>query len=307
LGNLFYKYYEEWVNRYKKGTVARVTLEKYENDIRRLKEIAPDVKMEDLNRSTYQTLLNQFSETHEQITVRDFHHHLRACILDAFDEGDIARDPTRKAVIKGCTVTRKKKPKFLSQEELQKLLSVLELGESLNSDWLIWLVAKTGLRFSEALALTVSDFDFKNRTMRICKTWDYKHHGGFSPTKNKSSSRLIEIDWETIARFSVLLQGMEPDQLLFVKEGKNIYSTTYNDQLERACKRAGIKTISMHGLRHTHASVLFAAGVSLPSVAKRLGHSNTATTQKVYLHVIAELERKDYSLIQGVVAGITAR
>lgn len=65
--------------------------------------------------------------------------------------------------------------------------------------------------------------------------------------------------------------------------------------------------ISMHGLRHTHASVLFAAGVSIPSVAKRLGHSNTATTQKVYLHVITELERKDNSLIQGVVAGITAR
>lgn len=304
---LFYKYFEEWVKEYKAGTIARVTMEKYINDARRIKELAPDMKMKDLNRASYQSLLNRFAETHERTTVRDFHHHLRSCILDAFDEGDIDRDPTRKAVVKGCMATRKKKPKFLSQEELQKLMKVLKLGKTPNADWLIWLIAKTGARFSEALALTAGDFDFDKRTLRICKTWDYKHGGGFTPTKNKSSNRIIELDWETLMRFSTLLQGMEADQMIFVKEGKNIYSTTYNDQLERACKEAGIKVISIHGLRHTHASVLFAAGVSLPSVAKRLGHSNTATTQKVYLHVIAELEQKDYSLIQGVVAGITAR
>lgn len=304
---LFYEYFDEWVDNYKAGTVAQVTLEKYKNNTRRIRELAPDMKMGDLNRSSYQNLINKFAETHEETTVRDFHHHLRSCLLDAFDDGAIERDPTRKTVIKGCMAKRKKKPKFLGQEELQKLMSVLELGDRPNTDWFIWLIAKTGARFSEALALTAGDFDFVNRKLKICKTWDYKHHGGFTPTKNKSSNRMVELDWETIARFSVLLKGMEPEQMVFVEEGKNIYSTTYNDRLERLCRKAGVKVISMHGLRHTHASVLFAAGVSIPSVAKRLGHSNTATTQKVYLHVITELERKDNSLIQGVVAGITAR
>lgn len=58
-----------------------------------------------------------------------------------------------------------------------------------------------------------------------------------------------------------------------------------------------IPIISIHGLRHTHASLLLFAGVSIASVARRLGHSNITTTQKTYLHIIQELESKDIDLI----------
>ncbi|WP_372509497.1 tyrosine-type recombinase/integrase [Lacticaseibacillus paracasei] len=51
--------------------------------------------------------------------------------------------------------------------------------------------------------------------------------------------------------------------------------------------------ISIHGLRHTHASLLLYAGVSVGSVARRLGHANMSTTQKTYLHIIQELENQD--------------
>ena len=46
-------------------------------------------------------------------------------------------------------------------------------------DWFILLVAKTGMRFSEALAITPADFDFARQTLSISKTWDYKGEGGF--------------------------------------------------------------------------------------------------------------------------------
>ena len=49
---------------------------------------------------------------------------------------------------------------------------------------------------------------------------------------------------------------------------------------------------SIHGLRHTHASLLLFAGVSIASVARRLGHASMTTTQKTYLHIIQELENK---------------
>lgn len=58
-----------------------------------------------------------------------------------------------------------------------------------------------------------------------------------------------------------------------------------------------IPVISIHGLRHTHASLLLFAGVSIASVARRLGHSSMTTTQKTYLHIIQELENKDVDLV----------
>lgn len=70
-----------------------------------------------------------------------------------------------------------------------------------------------------------------------------------------------------------------------------------NNILTRHCKEAGVPVISVHGLRHTHASLLLFAGVSIASVARRLGHASMTTTQKTYLHIIQELENKDVDLV----------
>ena len=63
-------------------------------------------------------------------------------------------------------------------------------------------------------------------------------------------------------------------------------------------------TISIHGLRHTHASLLLFAGVSIASVARRLGHASMTTTQKTYLHIIQELENKDVDLVMRTLSGL---
>lgn len=60
---------------------------------------------------------------------------------------------------------------------------------------------------------------------------------------------------------------------------------------EKRCIEAKIPVITIHGLRHTHASILLFAGVSIASVARRLGHTSMNTTQKTYLHIIHELEK----------------
>src|SRR5574344_196790 len=101
----------------------------------------------------YQKILNDYAESHERQTVMDFHHQLKGSILDAVDDGYIKNDPTRKAIIKGKT-PREKKDKFLDRFELQQLLNSLNLGNEINNEWLILLIAKTGMRFSEALAIT---------------------------------------------------------------------------------------------------------------------------------------------------------
>lgn len=292
--DLFCDYYEKWIKVYKEGAIRKVTLDKYKMTQAWLKKLAPTLTLSDLNRITYQQILNDYAVNHERQTTMDFHHQLKGAILDAVDEGLVERDPTRKAIIKGKTPAVKK-IKYLNQFELHTLISSLDLKSEVNWDWFIMLVAKTGMRFSEALALTPSDFDFAHQVLSISKTWDYKGNGGFLPTKNKSSVRKIQIDWQTVIQFSELLKGLPEDKPIFVK-GK-IYNSTVNDILGRYCKAANIPVISVHGLRHTHASLLLFAGVSIASVARRLGHSSMTTTQKTYLHIIQELENKDVDLV----------
>lgn len=300
---LFYEYYEKWISIYKDGAIRKVTLNKYKMTLQWLKKLIPNIKVFEMTRNVYQKLLNDYAEVHEKQTTMDFHHQLKGAIMDALDEGLIEHDPTRKAIIKG-KVSRSKKPKFLSQFELHSLLSVLDLGSTINSDWLIQLIAKTGLRFSEAIALTPKDFDFAHQLLSIDKTWDYKGDGGYQPTKNKSSVRKIQIDWQTIVQFSELIKNLPEDKPIFVKEGTRLYNSTINDLLARKCRLAKIPVISIHGLRHTHASLLLFAGVSIASVARRLGHASMNTTQKTYLHIIQELENKDVDIVMRSLASL---
>ncbi|MBT1350670.1 site-specific integrase, partial [Mycoplasma bovis] len=85
---------------------------------------------------------------------------------------------------------------------------------------------------------------------------------------------------------------------------EKIFNSTINDLLARRCKKANIPIISIHGLRHTHASILLYAGVSIASVAKRLGHSSMNTTEQIYLHIINELENKDIDLVMRSISAL---
>lgn len=291
---LFCDYYKQWISVYKEGAIRSITMSKYTTAHQWLLKLIPELSIGSLDRITYQKLLNDYALLHERQTTMDFHHHLKCAILDAVDEGLISRDPTRKAIIKGKNPSQKK-TKYLNQYELHKLLEDLNLSNSINLDWLILLIAKTGMRFSEALALTPKDFDLCHQTLSVSKTWNYKGQGGFLPTKNQSSIRKIPLDWQTVIQFAELLKNLPEDEPIFVS-GK-IYNSTINELLSRHCKHANIPIISIHGLRHTHASLLLFAGVSIASVARRLGHSNITTTQKTYLHIIQELESKDIDII----------
>ncbi|EPC2880767.1 site-specific integrase [Listeria monocytogenes] len=287
----FHEYFKEWVDLYKVGAIRSITLQKYYVTEQKIQELVPELKIKDLDRYTYQQLLNNYALTHEKQTTMDFHHHLKGAILDAVDEGVLNQNPTRKIVIKGKN-PRPKKAKFLNQFEVQVLLKELNLKEDINWDWFILLIIKTGLRFSEALALTPSDFDFPTQKISINKTWDYKMvTGSFQPTKNESSNRKIQIDWQLAMQFSQLIKMKDSDKPIFVKS--RVFNSTINNRLKVLCQNANIPTITIHSLRHTHASLLLFAGVSIASVANRLGHSSMTTTQETYLHIIQELENQD--------------
>lgn len=291
---LFSDYFINWVNQYKRDTVRKITLNRYLLTYRQIKELAPNLQLSELNHTSYQTLINDYAKHHARLTVKNFHHQLKASILDALNDHLISQDPTRHTVIQGQSTRKRTNIKYLNLLDLKRLLNQLTLNEEISIDWLILLIAKTGLRVGEALGLTKADFDFQNNTLSINKTWDYKSEiGGFALTKNHYSIRTIQIDPITSDQFKLLISNMAIDQPIFIANGKRVFVATINYRLKKYCRQAQINPISIHGLRHTHASLLLYDGVSMTSVAKRLGHSNITTTQNTYMHAIRELEMKD--------------
>lgn len=287
---------------YKEGAVRKVTLKKYQLTLSWLERLVPTLRLKDINRTTYQQLLNDYAEQHERQTTMDFHHQLKGAIIDAVDEGLIKNDPTRKVIIKGKK-PKEKKIKYLNQFQLRTIISGLNLGDKVNNDWLVLLIAKTGIRYSEALGLTPKDFDYINQTISINKTWDYKDNTGFQDTKNRTSARKVQIDWRIATQFAGLLKNMDMRKPIFVN-GKT-YNSTINHYLGALCRRMNVPVISVHGLRHTHASLLLFSGVSIASVAQRLGHANITTTQRTYLHIINELENKDVDQVMRMLSSLS--
>ena len=298
----FYKYYKEWVETYKIGQVRDVTLNKYWLVARQIQKLAPELDLGDITRMDVQHLINRYGETHELPTVRDFLHHIEAPLRDAVYEGWIPKDPTYKINPTSQVEHKVTRAKWLEPDRVAASMFDFDL--------------RTGLRFAELLAITPKDIDQEHLTVYVNKSWNYKkRHMFFQPTKNKYSNRVIKVDWHAMREIEKYVPGCPSDEPIWVKalsnevaikhsensrarivEGEKyyrIYNSTLNKQLTRFCEKAEVPRISIHSLRHTHASMLISAGVSIQSVAKRLGHGNTETTQRTYIHLLDDLAMKD--------------
>lgn len=122
---------------------------------------------------------------------------------------------------------------------------------------------------------------------------------GFGPTKNEQSIRTIDVDEITMSKFEELCKSMNintPYRLVFYSAGskyKVISNTNANKLLRKKLIDLGIKPITIHGLRHTHACVMLYKKVSIYYVSERLGHKDIQTTLKDYSHVTKELRSED--------------
>jgi integrase len=89
---------------------------------------------------------------------------------------------------------------FETKRLLKVIYSLLEEGLGY---YLILLGLTSGVRFGELVGVTRKDFDFKNNTITINKTWGYakRHPEGFGPTKNEASNRTIKLDKKTVNAF----------------------------------------------------------------------------------------------------------
>lgn len=297
----FYVYATNWIEMFKKNEIRKTTYQKYEVNIKFIRENFPNLKNKQISRVTWQKVINKYAEKRTYQTVKDFHNQFKAMLRDLVHEGVIDKDPTHRIVVHSKNV-HVGKDKFLSLHECKKLLEQLNLGVDTNgkikhpNDWSMYIALKTGLRFSEVIALTPSDVDFKNNVINVDKTWNYKEKQGvFSKPKSKTSTRKVPIDPTASFMIKQLIKQTNALQGVPILHGgtTKVFNQTVNKQLKAKCQAAEIPVISFHGLRHTFASLCIANGVSLQQTSQWLGHSDTTITQQVYTHITDEMNEKD--------------
>lgn len=294
----FDKYFEEWLKLYKTD-ISDITLKRYKDTLKTIKEHFLGKSIQEITKREYQAFLNEYGSSRAKETTRKLNIHIRACVKDAMDEGIIRVDFTRGAIITGNTEAKRPEDKHLNYDESKRLMN--ELYKRLDRApgyYFLFLALTSGMRFGEIAGLTRKDFNFKTNEITVNKAWDYKTGEGFTTVKNDTSNRVIKMDSKTMTAFQVMFDQTPLNihgLVFFSPQSKTqmVSNNGVNKLLKNTLKDLGVDPITIHGLRHTHASVLLYRKVSIYYVSERLGHADIDTTLRHYAHVIKELREAD--------------
>ncbi|MCH3916947.1 MAG: site-specific integrase [Spirochaetia bacterium] len=181
------------------------------------------------------------------------------------------------------------RPYWTLEEFRQFLDAVSDKHESwIGFQILFW----TGIRVGELLALKVEDIDLENKVITIDESYTrLKQKGIISTPKTENSIRQITIHDElalALQEYMACLYKPRPGSRLFPERTKRFFE----HEMERGIELSGVKKITVHCLRHSHASLLVDMGISPLAISKRLGHEKVTTTIETYCHPSADAQFK---------------
>ncbi|MBE3570195.1 MAG: site-specific integrase [Bacillales bacterium] len=315
------KYFEKWLEVYKKPNVKPITYSVQERNVRL--NILPrwgNYKLKEINRAEYQIWINELRGHYSEGTVRRIHSIMNSALNDAVHEFRILREnPITRITIPKDTEKRKE-VKFFTREQLDKFLKAVKTPQknakyqhSIQYFALFTLMARTGLRIGEALALTWDDINFEKKTLTVNKTLVYPVNSSpyISTPKSKKSVRTIKLDdiaiqvmkKHKINRNEVCLmyknyKRPSTNIVFFQHDGRWLRTNVVREYFKEVCKRADLPILSPHALRHSHAVHLLEAGANIKYVSERLGHASIKTTADTYLHITKKIEDDALELYQ---------
>ena len=194
------------------------------------------------------------------------------------------------SVVERLRIPKRVLPKFLTVDELKKLLEASTDGER----QLFMTILLTGMRKGEVVHLTWPDVSFEMGVIFIQEKPDLDW-------KPKTDERVIPMSPLLRDILSVQYDKRLNDQFVFPNKAGN-RDTHVLDKVRKVCRRAGIKIATVHALRHSFGAHLRMAGVSLADIGDLLGHKDLATTQ-IYAKVHQEHLRGAISKLTSLVSG----
>lgn len=206
-----------------------------------------------------------------------------------------------------------KEARHLDEIEAAQLMDALQSAPDVYRTF-VTVLLYMGYRRGEACGLEWSDIDFANGVISIERSTDYiSKQGLFDDTpKTGGSVRVTKMPpavsdalrrWKSIQAANRLKMGDKwtiTGKVFTNEEGRQIYPNTFTRWFRGFITENGLPDVCLHSLRHTNATLLIASGTNITTVAKRLGHSSTATTTRTYVHAIKTADELAAETLQDI-------
>jgi integrase len=231
-------------------------------------------------------------------TVHNIHVMLNKALGDAARKGTLVRNVV--ALADAPSLQARKRPEIKAWE-IDQLVRFLDAIAPHRMAPAFYFSAHTGMRRGEVLGVRWRDLDLEAGRVSVRQALvSVAYEMSISDVKTGASRRTIDIDEDAIQVLRDWRKvrteergGIEPapDDLVFVKaDGTSMHPDIFSQLFDRTVTRIAVPNISLHDLRHTHATLLLKAGVNVKVVSERLGHANVAFTMNVYQHVLPGMQ-----------------
>jgi integrase len=232
-------------------------------------------------------------------TISYIHATVHKVLADAVDTGLLGRN-----VAAGAMPPRpsRRAAGWINAWEPEDLARFLEFVQDTRLAPIWRLSAMTGMRRGEVLGLRWQDLDLDRARLSVRQALVAVGYEVIHSTPKSHNARVIDLDAETVAQLRAHRERQEQEKaewgddyqdhdLVVAKEnGEPIHPHTFSQSFERLIEKANLRTIRLHDLRHTHATLALKAGVPVKVISERLGHESPAFTLKQYAHVIPGMQ-----------------
>jgi ATP-dependent helicase/nuclease subunit A len=305
-------YLDYWYENYVEVSLRYNTQLSYQAAIKHIKDVLGSYHLSRLSPAAVQDFLNQmYKDGYSKGTII----HRRIVLSKALNMAVhpyqyIKDNPAHYAKVpKAAKKTHGEELKIISKEQFHQLLKLFPRGSVHHLPLLIGY--HTGLRKSEICGLTWDCIDLETGTLSVKKI-QIMHTGedfSLDAPKTASSVRTISISSHLVKALknhqldqkkNALKYGAYYEHSGFVcthESGRPITSNTLHGTSRTVKRNLGF-AFTFHMLRHTHASMLLAAGMSMKAIQLRLGHSDITTTMNVYAHLTEDLEKASAAYLE---------